>query len=272
MTAVAITAALLALAIVLVRSGRGMWLLLVAALPLIPIELAPGVWAPSPVNSAAYALIFPPGALQPDTVWAWMEASLQSFAVILPALVIGRLLPVPRARMWAGDVLPRFSVPAAAGIVYLGWKLALGAPVDWGTDSRAALLVTVGGLVVTGIRNRPVGLLALAVTTALAGSLVTWTTDVTGHAAVVTDLAVWRTATLALLGAAWVLGQPYLAAAARGTYGIWRSALHAQAAGEDQGAQVPATDPDEVRPDAEVRLSLRPSPGAAAPAGGRHRA
>jgi len=224
-TAVLVTTALALLAVLMVRSGRGLWLLLVALLPLVPVELAPGVWAPPLANSSAYALVFPPGAIQPDTFWAWMEATLQSFAIILPAFVIGRMLTNRPARVWGGDVVWRLAGPAVVGFGVVLWDLGEGLPVDRGAVSRTALLVTIGALVITGTRSRWAAVLGLAVLPAVAGGLVTWTTDVTGQALVVVDPTAWRWGGLALLGAAWVLVQPRVHAGLRWGWDSWRTAL-----------------------------------------------
>ena len=167
-TAVVVTTALVLLAILMVRSGRGLWLLLVAVLPLVPVELSPGVWAPPLANTSAYALVFPPGAIQPDTFWAWMEASLQAFTIILPAFVIGRMLTVRLARVWGGDVLWRLAGPAAVAFAVVLWDLGEGLPVDRGAVARTALLVTIGALVITGTRSRRAAAVGLALLPAVA--------------------------------------------------------------------------------------------------------
>jgi len=227
-TAVVVTTALVLLAILMVRSGRGLWLLLVAVLPLVPVELSPGVWAPPLANTSAYALVFPPGAIQPDTFWAWMEASLQAFTIILPAFVIGRMLTVRLARVWGGEVLWRLAGPAAVAFVVVLWDLGEGLPVDRGAVARTALLVTIGALVITGTRSRRAAAVGLALLPAVAGGLVTWTTDVGGQAAVVVDPTAWRWGGLTLLGAAWALAQPRVRAGVRWGWDAWRAALAAQ--------------------------------------------
>jgi len=303
-TAVAVTTALVLLAILMVRSGRGLWLLLVAALPLVPVELAPGVWAPPLANTSAYALVFPPGAIQPDTFWAWMEASLQAFAIVLPAFVIGRMLTARVARVWGGDVLWRLALPAAVALLVVLWDLGEGLPVDRGTIAHTALLVMIGALVITGTRSRWAAVLGLAVLPAVAGGLVTWTTDVTGQAAVVVDPTAWRWGGLALVGAAWVLVQPRVRTCVRWTWDYWRAALAApdgdaapdqpppwplrtrtgRPAGQStplrasRSAEVLEVTEREVA-DVEVAevgvaepVSRRRGRGAAMPVGGRHRA
>lgn len=268
-TAVLVTAALVGLAILIVRSGRGMWLLLAAAIPLVPTELLPGVWAPALANTSAYALVFPPGAIQPDTLWAWMEAALQSFAVVIPAFVVGRLLPVRSPRVWAGEVLWRLAAPAAAATSWVLWTMAVGLPVDWGTAARRTLLVTIGALVVTGTSTRWKAVAGLAVLPAVAGGWVTWTTDVSGDASVVVapDARWWSV--LALLGAVWVLGQPYVRAGVHAVWRVWRTALAKQSGElevEERAVEdvVQLAEPEPVSP--------RRGRAAAAPVGGRHRA
>ena len=181
MTAVLATAVLLWLALLLARSGRGAWAALAAALPLVPTQLVPGVWAPALANSAAYALVFPPGATEPSTMWAWLEAGIQSAAILLPAVVVGRMLPGRRPRVWTSDAVRRLRWPAGLTVGLLCWHVAVGADPDWGSTLRNAVYFAIGGLLVSGGLRWWSALGGVVLIPALASGLIRWTTDVSGR-------------------------------------------------------------------------------------------
>ena len=306
-TAVLVTVALMLLALLVVRVGRGWWLLLVAALPLVPMEPAAGVWAPPPVNQVAYALLWPAGATAPSTTWAWIAAAITALMVAIPAATLNAMAgrrPWTSGPQILGRLLPAGS---AAGLV-LAWEAAAGwTPDPWPAGWRATLTV-VGALVLTGTLDRriaflPVAVLPLAVLPALAAGAVRWTTGPDGLTAVVIDpLALWMSAA-ALAGGVVGLTQPVLTKWLRRAWSAWREMLAAdvaayngaragavaagavraahQAADQGGAAQpdgadtVPAAgdmDNTELDCDRLVGVSRRPSHAAPARVGGRHRA
>ncbi len=230
-TAVLVTAALVLLALLVARVGRGWWLLAVAALPLLPAELAPGVWAPPLSNQVAYALVWPAGATEPQTAWAWISAAITAVLVAVPAAA----LAVTRTRQpWAspGLVLGRLAPVGLVAAAWLGWQSYAGHPADVLLASWRTILVVVGALAMTGVVRRGQVLLVLVVLPAFAAGAVRWTTTADGVPTLVLDPAAWWMSAAAVAGgvyAAWL--QPRLARALRSGRLLWSDALHA---GEDE--------------------------------------
>jgi hypothetical protein len=286
-TALGTTIALVLLALLVARVGRGWWLLAVAVLPLVPLELAPGSWAPPLTNQVAYALVWPAGSTDPNTTWAWVSASITAVLVALPAAT----LAAQRSRRpWVspGQVLGRF-VPVGLGLlVWLGWEISSGESTDPFTTGWRVLLVLVGGMALTGIVRKWQVAVVLALLPALAAGAVHWTTGVDGVPVVVTDPAAWWMSAAAVAGGLFAaLVQPTLAGWWRRGTGYWRAALvedverHNEArAARAARKRTEHAAPDElVDPDpgpvaddvSEVDLTDR-GRAASARSGGRHRA
>jgi len=148
-TAVGSTAALIVLALLVVHSGRGWWLLAVAVLPLVPTELAPGTWAPPLTNQVAYALVWPAGATQPHLTWAWVSAGVTSLLVALPAAALAAT-GYRRPSVSPGQVLARLFPAALAVLAYVGWQAAAGRSTDPFLAGWYGLLFVVGAMTMTG--------------------------------------------------------------------------------------------------------------------------
>ena len=210
-TSVLITAALVLLALLVVRVGRSWWLLAVALLPLVPTELAPGTWAPPLPNQLAYGLVWPAGSTEPDTTWAWVSAGITLVLVALPAatLTVSRTRrPYPSPGVVLGRLLPVGLVAAA----WLGWRAYNGVPADALLVGWRTILVVVGALAVTGLVRRGQVLAVLAVLPALAAGAVRWTTGVDGVPQLETDAMAWWMSAAAVAGGVWAAYlQPRLA-------------------------------------------------------------
>ena len=276
-TALGTTVALVLLALLVVRVGRGWWLLAVAALPLVPFELAPGSWAPPLPNQVAYALVWPAGATDPTTTWAWVSAAITAVLVALPAAT----LAAQRSRRpWLspGQVLGRF-VPVGLGLLlWLAWESTAGEPADPFSLGWRGLLVLVGGMALTGIVRKWQVLVLLAVLPALAAGAVRWTTGVDGVPAVVTDPAAWWMSAAAVAGGLFAaIVQPTLASWWRRGTGYWRAALAADVDRRNEARAARAlarqqrrTRTTEVAAGDDTELDLTDEPGelAGATAGG----
>jgi hypothetical protein len=201
-TSVLLTSALVLLALLVVRVGRSWWLLAVAALPLVPTELAPGAWAPPLSNQLAYALVWPAGATEPETAWAWVSAAMTAVLVALPAAT----LAVSRTRTpWLspGLVLQRLVPVGLAAGLWLGLRAYGGDPAGVLLTGWLTILVLVGALATTGYVRRSQVLLLLAVLPALAAGLVRWTTGVDGVAHLEVDASAWWMSVAAVGGGVW---------------------------------------------------------------------
>jgi hypothetical protein len=226
-TALGTTSALVLLALLVARVGRGWWLLVVAALPLVPFELAPGTWAPPLTNQVAYALVWPAGATEPSTTWAWVSASITALLVALPAAT---LAAAQSRRPWVspGQVLGRLAPIGLGYLLWQGWESSAGEASDPFAAGWRGLLVVVGAMATTGIVRKWHVLAVLVVLPALAAGGVRWTTGVDGVPVVVTDGgALWLSAT-AVAGGLWALVlQPALATGWRKGWAYWWATLAA---------------------------------------------
>lgn len=220
-TACLLVGALAVAALLLVRSGRGWWLLLPATLPLIPTPLAPGVWAPALSSQVLYAIVWPPGATDPLTTWCWLAAAIDSLVVALPAIGLEAVVLRRRPRLYPGEVAARLLPLAVAGVAVIAWNHAAGEPPDWPTYALRAAWVLAGALLLSGGLPVRVTILALALLPALSTGLVRWSTAPGGHAALVYDPGAWATSVIALGGGAWVLAQPRVARALRRLADRW---------------------------------------------------
>ncbi len=284
-TAVLATAALVGLGLLLARAGRGWWVLLVAALPLVPAELAPGSWGPPLLNQAAYALVWPAGATEPDTTWAWMSAAVTALLITLPATTL--TAAVPRRPLVAGRwVLGRLALPGIAAAAVLAWQVNDGTTPDPWTVAWWTLLATTGALAVTGALRPWVAFGWLLVLPALAGGIVRWTTSVDGTSAVLFDWSARTLSFVAVAGGLWALGQPAFVHGVRAVTTHWYAAVVADVAArnaaraekaaraeEVEQAQLEEEPPGPAEPAGEPELvSPGPSPAGRGRAGGRHRA
>jgi hypothetical protein len=273
-TATWLTAALIALAMLVVAAGRARWLFLVAALPLLPGRLADGSWAPAMPSFAVRVLVWPHGAHgSPLTLWAWWAAALSALAIAVPAMTY-LAVAAPRApRLYAVDLLLRlFPAVLLVGAI-AAWNSAAGEPQDWGEQARRAVLATVAALIVTGGLRLRTTVPLIAVLPALAAGWLTWQ-PAAGPAwpPLTIDSAARTGAVVALTGAAWAFAQPYVARVWRGGVDLWLDARQTQAdkaLARELAATAAAAGPDA---DAEVDGSTVPLPREPARAGGRHRA
>jgi hypothetical protein len=225
-TSVLITAALVLLALLVVRVGRSWWLLAVALLPLVPTELAPGTWAPPLSNQLAYGLVWPAGSTDPDTAWAWVSAGITFVLVALPAAT----LAVSRTRrpyLSPGLVLGRLLPVGLVAAAWLGWRAYNGVPADALLAGWRTILVVVGALAATGLVRRGQVLAVLAVLPALAAGAVRWTTGVDGVPQLETDAMAWLMSAAAVGGGVWAAYlQPRLVRGLSWVRAEWHTALH----------------------------------------------
>ena len=226
-TALGSTLALVLLALLVARVGRGWWLLAVAALPLVPFELAPGSWAPPLTNQVAYALVWRAGATEPNTAWAWVSASITALLVALPAAT----LAAQRSRRpWVspGQVLGRLVPVGLVFVLWLGWQESAGATPDTYITAWRGLLVVVGAMATTGIVRKWQVLVVLAVLPAFAAGAVRWTTGVDGVPVVVTDPStLWMSVAAVAGGVFAAIAQPALVAGRRRGWAYWQAMLAA---------------------------------------------
>ena len=243
-TACVLVLALVLLALAVVAAGRGWWLLLVAALPLVPAPIAAGVWAPMLSNQLMWAVVWPARATDPSTTWAWASAAIEAVVVAVPAMAIRSVAPSRRPPVDTSEVVRRLVPVAAVFVAVVAWNSSAGEAQDWGTLARRAAFFGLGALVVAGgLRRR--WLVLLAVLPAVSAGAIRWTTAVDGHASLVYDPAAWAVTVCFACGGAWVVVQPSIAGAAGRVRRWWTATLVAE-------------------------LS-RPSPAAATGGGGRHR-
>jgi hypothetical protein len=225
-TSVLLTAALVLLALLVVRVGRSWWLLLVAGLPLVPMELAPGVWAPPLSNQLAYALVWPAGATEPEVAWAWVSAGMTFVLVALPAatLAVSRTRrPYLSPSLVLGRLVPLGLVAGA----WMGWRAYNGVPADALLAGWRTILVVVGALAVTGLVRRGQVLLVLALLPAVAAGVIRWTTGVDGVPRLETDPTAWWMSAAAVGGGVWAAYvQPRLVRGVTWVRGAWHNALH----------------------------------------------
>jgi hypothetical protein len=266
-TAYILILALLFLALALVSAGRGRWLFLVAALPLVPAQIAPGTWAPVLTNQVMYAIVWPAGATAPSTAWSWVSAGLEALVIAVPPLALRSVVRECAPAVDMHDVVLRLLPAGVAVAAVVGWNHSAGEPQDWTMLARRGAFVVVGALVLTGGLRRRRILLLLAVLPALAGGVVRWTTGVDGHQAVAYDSSAWALSFALLGGGAWVLVQPSVARVLRWLRLSWVAMVVADAERRNIGRTV---GPDQQPDGAAVELSRR---GRAAPvaSGGRHR-
>jgi hypothetical protein len=251
-TSLGLTVALVLLALLVARVGRGWWLLAVAALPLVPTELSPGVWAPPLSNQVAYAIVWPAGATEAQSTWAWVSAGITAVLVALPAAT---LVAMRNRRPWLspGQVLGRLAPVGLVAAAWLGWRAYNEVPADVLLAGWRTILVIVGALAMTGLVRRGQVLLVLAVLPALAAGVVRWTTSVDGVPQLVVDPAAWWMSAVAVAGGVFAAYlQPRLAYALRSGWWLWRGALHARP--DDARNEVPRESPDLVEADAWPRI------------------
>jgi hypothetical protein len=261
-TALVLVGALVLVSLLLAAGGQGQWAFVVAALPLVPVPVAPGLWAPPLANQVAEALVWPPGARVPDVTWAWLAAGVATIVVLVPAVTLRGMVLHRRPRL-PGRAVIRRCLPGALGVgLVLVWQVHADKDLDARTVAWQCGLAFAGALVVGGRLDRRTSLPLLLVLPAVAGGLVRW---VPAHGApgsptqlVVDRQALWLSvATVA--GVAWVIAQPALARWARAGVGAWWGLVRLQAGVRaEQAAQ-------------GEPVSRGPSRAAPVPTAGRHR-
>ena len=230
-TATWLTASLIAFAMLVVAAGRGRWLFVVAALPLLPGRLADGSWAPAMPSFAVRVLVWPHGAQGSTlTIWAWWAAALSALAIAVPAMTYLALVTWRAPRLGGAELLLRLLPAALLVALVAAWNAAAGQPQDWGQLARRVLLATMAALVVTGGLKLRYTLPLIALLPALAAGWLTWQPSA-GHSMppVTIDATAWTGAAVALVGAAWALVQPSAARLWRGGVELWLDARATQA-------------------------------------------
>jgi hypothetical protein len=278
-TAVLMVGALTALALLTSSAGRGWWLLLVAALPLVPVQLAPGTWAPPLANEVAYALVWPAGATEPSTAWAWVSAAVAAFAVAVPAVALRGLVLHRHPRVHGAIVERRMRPLAVAVAVVLVWNVHADRVPDWSQVGWDAIVALVAAAVVTGALPARRTLPLLLVLPPLAAGALRWTTGPDGTPVVTFDRQLLQLSLVAAAGVLWVTAQPQLARAVGGGIRGWLDMVRADVAARNAAElarQRAVLDRDraavDVREDGDlVDVSPRRSRAAPARAGGRHR-
>lgn len=277
-SAVALIGALVAVALALVCAGRGWWLLLPAALPLIPAQISPGAWAPQLSNQAVYAIVWPAGSTQPSIAWPWLSAAVEALVVALPAVALSAVVLHRRPALFSAEVLRRLLLVVLAIGAVAVWNSSAGEPQDWVMLARRATWVVIGGLLLSGgLRRRWAVPLVLALPAAASG-VVRWTTGLDGHPVITFDSSAWALSVAALLGGAWVFAAPWAALPLRWWHAQWDSMVAADVARRTSSAGISAGS-DEPGEEAESPTTAEPvgsvshrAPAAPAGAGGRHRA
>jgi hypothetical protein len=250
-TAVFLVLALVAAALAVVCAGRGWWLLLPAAIPLVPTQLVPGVWAPPLSNQVLYALVWPASSTLPSTAWTWVSACIEAVVVALPAVALSAVVVQRRPALFSADVarrqLPGLLAVAAVAV----WEVNAQHPPEWGPLGRQVLWAGIGAMVFFGGLRRRVAVPLLVLLPALASGLLRWSAGADGTTSITVDSAAWGLSVAAMVGAGWVAIQPFTLWPVR----RWRQEWAAQLSADQESAEP---------------VSHR-APAAPAGAGGRHR-
>jgi hypothetical protein len=279
-TAFILILSLVLLALALVSAGRGWWLFLVAGVPLVPMQMAPGTWAPALSNQLTYAIIWPAGATRPSTAWAWVSAAIEVLVIAVPALALKALVVERRPVVPASDVLRRLAPAALLIVAVIGWNARAGEPQDWGTFAHRLVFAVAGALLFSGGLKRWWTLGLFVLLPALASGLFRWTTGVDGQPAIVTDSTAWALSVAMFGGAAWIFVQPPVASGVRRLWAVWSGMLEADTArrGAARATRsgsyeaIPrASEPTASEPDGTVAALTRRGHAAPAANGGRHR-
>ena len=279
-TAFVLILALVLLALALVAAGRGWWLLLAALVPLVPSQLAPGVWAPQLSNQVMYAVVWPAGATDPSTSWSWISAAMEVVVIAVPAMVLRSVVLERRAVVRTSDAVRRLLAVALVVAAVVAWNHSAGEPQDWGTLARRGAFFAIGALVVSGSMRRIWVLPFLACLPTVAGGVWRWATGVDGQPVFVNDPRAWALTVVFCLGAVWVFAQPVAAGALGRVRAWWTAMVAADVARRNARLVTPAVDvegpPDEsdgadtaAEAEPEVRRPSRARPAVGA---GRHRA
>jgi hypothetical protein len=215
---------LVAVALLLSSGGLGHWVVVVAALPLVPVVLSPGVWAPPLADPVTEPLVWPPGASLPQTAWAWLAAGIAACVVLVPAAALRGLLLHRRPRLPGREVVARVLPGAVAVGLVLVWEVHADKDLDARTVAWQGGFALVGALVVGGRLDRRLSYPLLLGLPALAGGLVRWTAAVGPPGSppqlTVDPQALWLSVATAA-GALWVLVQPALARWTRSGATAW---------------------------------------------------
>ncbi len=277
-TSFVLVLALVLLALLMVRANRGWWLLLVAGIPLIPAQVAPGTWAPELSNQVMYAMVWPAGATTPVTAWSWISAAVEALVIAVPALALRSVVHERSPRVHSADLLRRLVLPCLVVVAVVSWNISAGEAQDWGMLGRRLAFGAIGAALATSSIRLRWALPALVVLPLVAAGFVRWTTGVDGQPLVTTDAAAWALTVCALCGAAWVLAEPYLAKAFGVARVHWTSMLEDYLATPGDGVEdeaeveagVGADGGSGDRDGVEAAVSAW-SPAASASGGGRHR-
>jgi len=232
-TAVLLVAALGSLALALVAAGRGWWLLLPSALPLMPTQVAPGVWAPELSNQVLYAVVWPAGASQPSIAWSWLSAGVDALVIAVPAAALAVVVVARRPQAFSADVLRRLFPLAVAAALVVTWNWRAGQPQSWTHLAVLGVWALVGALMLSGGLRPWWAVLVLVATAALGQGLLRWTPGL-GTQPVAVDPAAWSAVVAALAAGGWVL------VAARAGHGLrwcvhrWHAMVAADIAARDR--------------------------------------
>jgi hypothetical protein len=262
-TAAFMVAALVVAALSLVCAGRGWWLLLPAAIPLVPTQLVPGVWAPPLSNQVLYALVWPASATVPSTAWTWVSACIETVVVALPAVALNAVVIHRRPSLFSAEVARRLLPGLLAVAAVAVWEVNADHAPDWGLLGRQVLWAAIAAMLFFGGLRRRLAVPLLVVLPALAGGLLRWSAGADGTTSITVDSAAWGLSVAALVGAVWVAVQPLTTWPVR----RWRKEWAAQLAAGGASADV---EPADASRESAEPVSHR-APAAPAGAGGRHR-
>jgi hypothetical protein len=284
-TAFVLILVLVLLALALVTAGRGWWLLLAALVPLIPSQIAPGVWAPELSNQVMYAVVWPAGATGPSTAWSWISAAIEVVVIAVPAMVLRSVVLERRAVVHTSDAVRRLLAVALVVGAVIAWNHSAGEPQDWGTLARRGVFFAIGALVVSGSMRRIWVLPFLACLPTVAGGVWRWATGVDGQPVLVNDPRSWALTIAFCLGAVWVFAQPVAAGAVRQVHAWWTAMVAADVERKNarlaaRAAAVEKVDVEDTADGADSADSAvgeaaevrRPSRARPAVGAGRHRA
>ena len=232
-TAVVLVAALVVVALALVAAGRGWWLLLVSALPLLPTQVAPGVWAPALSNQVLYAVVWPAGASQPSIAWSWLSAGVDALVVAVPAAAFASVVVARRPAVFSAEVVRRLAPLAMAAAMVVTWNWRAGLPQNWTHLAGLAAWMLLGALLLTGGLRPWWAALVLVAAAALAQGLVSWTPALDGQPVVV-DPAAWSASVAAMVAGGWVLVAPRVGHGLRWCLGRWQAMVAADVQARDR--------------------------------------
>jgi hypothetical protein len=256
-TSVVLVGALAALALALVCAGRGCWLFLASALPLVPARVAPGVWLPAVPDQVMYSIVRPAGATEPSVTWSWLSAGVEALVIALPALALSAVVVERRPVLFSADVVRRLVPVMLAVVAVVAWNWRAGEPQDWVQHGHRMVWMLVGALLLAGGLRRRWALPILVALPALAAGLLRWTSGVDGPPQVVLDPAASAASAAAVLGGGWIVVSPLVVRVLRWPLSRWRAMVIADV----ERRSVPrSTAPAERSAGAADRRSRRAGP------------